>query len=98
MVQLPSGEILGGEPDPNPLGLGFDVSGVDDGGSALWHGVAGRSLIVRSVVLLVRGSTIVDPLSCSSVTGVLISPATVNGVIPSRGPTNRPRLTYDLRV
>jgi hypothetical protein len=28
MTRLPSGEILGGEPDPNPLGLGFAESGV----------------------------------------------------------------------
>jgi hypothetical protein len=36
MTRLPSGEIHDGEPEPNPLGLGFVVSGVGDGGSALW--------------------------------------------------------------
>jgi hypothetical protein len=35
MTQLPNGEILGGEPDPNPLGLGFVEFGVGEGGSAL---------------------------------------------------------------
>jgi hypothetical protein len=33
---LPSGESLGGEPDPNPLGLGFSSFGVGDGGFGLW--------------------------------------------------------------
>jgi hypothetical protein len=56
MTRLSSGEIRGGESEPNPLGLGFAVSDVGDGGSALWYGVAGRSLIVRSTVPLVRGS------------------------------------------
>jgi hypothetical protein len=38
MMWLPSGESLGGEPDPNPLGLGlgFPCSVVGDGGSGLW--------------------------------------------------------------
>jgi hypothetical protein len=36
MTRLPSGEILGGEPDPNPLGLGFASSDVGDGGFGLW--------------------------------------------------------------
>jgi hypothetical protein len=36
MTQLLSAEIRGGEPDPKPLGLGFAMSGVSDGGSALW--------------------------------------------------------------
>jgi hypothetical protein len=36
MTQLPSGEILGGEPDPKPLGLGLVESGVGEGGSGLW--------------------------------------------------------------
>jgi hypothetical protein len=35
MIQLPSGENLGGEPDPNLLGLGFVESGVGEGGSVL---------------------------------------------------------------
>jgi hypothetical protein len=93
MTRLPSGEILGGEPDPNPLGLGFAESGVGEGGSALWYGVVSRSLIVRSVVPLVRGSIASDLLSCSSVAGFLISPITVNGVMPSGGSANRPRST-----
>jgi hypothetical protein len=33
MIQLPSGESLVGEPEPHPLGLGFAVSDVGDGGS-----------------------------------------------------------------
>jgi hypothetical protein len=98
MVRLPSGEILGGKPDLNPLGLRFVMSGVGDGGSALWYGAIGRSLIVRLVIPLVRGSTTNDPLSCSSVAGVLISPATMNGVMPSGRPANRPRSTCDLGV
>jgi hypothetical protein len=36
MMWLPSGESLGGEPDPNPLGLGFSSFGVGDGGFGLW--------------------------------------------------------------
>jgi hypothetical protein len=35
MTWLLSGEICGGESEPDPLGLGFAVSGVGDGGSAL---------------------------------------------------------------
>jgi hypothetical protein len=96
MTQLPSGEIFGGELDLNPLGLGFVVSGVGDGGSALWYGVVDQSLIVRSVVPQVRGSTADDPLSSSFVAGVVLGLATVNGVIPSIGPANRPRSTCDL--
>jgi hypothetical protein len=42
MIQLPSGESLGGEPDPNLLGLGFVDSGVSEGGFALWNDVVGR--------------------------------------------------------
>jgi hypothetical protein len=98
MTQGPSGEICGGEPDPNPLGLGFVVSNVGDGESALWYGVAGQSLIVRSVVCLVKGSTAGDPLSSSSIVGVLLGLATVNGVMSSGGPANRPRSTCDLGV
>jgi hypothetical protein len=41
IARLPSGEIHDSEPDPNPLGLGLDSSGVGDGGSGLWKGVAG---------------------------------------------------------
>jgi hypothetical protein len=93
MIRLPSGESLGGELDSNPLGLGFVESGVREGGSALWNGVADRSVIVRSVVPLVRGSTVGDPLLSSSVVGVLTSPATMNGVMPSSGPASRPRST-----
>jgi hypothetical protein len=93
MTWLPSGEILGNESDPNPLGLGFVESSVSEGGSALWNGVAGRSVIEISVVPLVRGSTASDPLLSSSIVGVLTSWATVNEVIPSGGPTNRPRST-----
>jgi hypothetical protein len=95
MTRLPSGEICGGEPELNLLGLGFVVSGVGDGGSALWYGVAGRTLIVRLVVPYVRGSTAGDPLS-SSVAEVLLGPTTVNGVMPSGSPANRPRSTCDL--
>jgi hypothetical protein len=36
MIRLPSGEIRGDEPEPNLLELGFAVSSVGDGGSALW--------------------------------------------------------------
>jgi hypothetical protein len=55
-------------------------------------GVAGQSLIVRSTVPRVRGSTVGEPLS-SSVVGVLLNPAIMNGVVPSSGPANRPTLT-----
>jgi hypothetical protein len=61
MMWLPNGESCGSEPDPDPLVLGFAPSGVGDGGSAMWYG--GWSLIVRSIVPLVRGSTVGDPLS-----------------------------------
>jgi hypothetical protein len=98
MTWLPSGEIHGGDPKSNLLGLGLASSSVDDGGSGRWKGVASQSLIVRSVVTLARGSTAGDPLSCSSVTGVLTSPTIVNGVMPSGGPTNRPRSTCVLGV
>jgi hypothetical protein len=63
MMRLPNGESHGSEPDPNPLGLGFAPSGVGDGGFALWYGIIGRSLIIRSAIPLVRGSTTGDPLS-----------------------------------
>jgi hypothetical protein len=96
MIQLPSGESLGGEPDPNLLGLGFVDSGVSEGGSALWNDVVGRSVIERSAVPLVRGSTTGDPLLSSSVVGVLTSSATVNGVMPSGGPASRLRSTCAL--
>jgi hypothetical protein len=92
-MRLPSGESLGGEPDPNPLGLGFVVSGVGEGGSALWNGVAGWSVIDRSVVPLVKGFTAGDPLLSSSVVGVLTRSATVNGVMPFGGMASRPRST-----
>jgi hypothetical protein len=36
MTGLPTGEIRGGEPEPYLLGLGFALSDVGDGGSALW--------------------------------------------------------------
>jgi hypothetical protein len=36
IMRLPSGESLGGEPDPNTLGLGFASSSVRDGGFGLW--------------------------------------------------------------
>jgi hypothetical protein len=98
MIRLLSGEILGGELDPNPLGLGFAESDIGEGGSALWYGVDGRSLIIRSTVPLVKGSTAGEPLSCSSVAGVLTSPTTVNGVMPSGGPTNHPKSTCVLGV
>jgi hypothetical protein len=94
MIWLLSGEILGGEPDPNQLG--FAESGVSYGGSVLSYGVVSRSLIVRSAISLVRGSTTGDPLSYSSVSGILTSSTTVNGVMPSSGPANRPRSTCDL--
>jgi hypothetical protein len=92
MTQLPSGENRGGESEPDPLGFGFVVSSVGDGGSALGWEVAGRSLIMRSAMLCVRSSTACDPLS-SSVAGVLLGLATMNGVMPSGGPANRPRST-----
>jgi hypothetical protein len=98
MIRLLSGDILGGEPDPNLLGLGFAESGVGEGGFALWYGIVGRSLIVRSAVPLVRGSTIGDPFSCSSITRVLTSLTTVNRVMPSGCPANRPRSICVLRV
>jgi hypothetical protein len=97
MMWLPSGESLGGEPDPNPLGLGFASSSVGDDGSSLWWGVAGQSVIKRFAVLLVRGSSAGDSLPCS-IADALTSPATVNGVVPSGGPPSRPRSTYDLGV
>jgi hypothetical protein len=98
MTRLPSGEILGGQLEPNPLRLGLASSNVSDGGSGLWKGVADRSLIVRSVMPLVRGSTTGDPLSSSSIVEVLLGAATVKGVMPSGGPASRPRSTYDLGV
>jgi hypothetical protein len=98
ITRLPSDEILGGELDPNLLELGFVKFSVDEGGSALWYGIVGRSLIVRSVVPLVRGSTVGDPLSYSSVVGVLTNPATVNKVMPSGGLANRPWSTCVLGV
>jgi hypothetical protein len=93
MTLLPSGESNGGESEPNPLGLGFAKFGVGEGGSALWYGIASWSLIVRSAVPLVKGSIAGDPLSCSFVVELLTSLATVNGVMPSGGPANRPRST-----
>jgi hypothetical protein len=60
----------------------------------VWHC---RSLIVRSVVPLVRGSIAGDPLPCS-VAEVLTSQATVKGVTPSSGLVRRPRSTCDLGV
>jgi hypothetical protein len=36
MIQLPSGEIQGGDRDLDPLGLGFASSGGGDSGSSLW--------------------------------------------------------------
>jgi hypothetical protein len=93
MMWLPSGESLGGELDPNLLGLGFVESGVGEGGSALWNGVADRSVIERSVVALVKGFSIGNPLLSSSVVGVLTRPTTVNGVMASGGPASRPRST-----
>jgi hypothetical protein len=96
MTRLPSGEICGSESEPNPLGLGFAVFGVGDGGSALWYGVAGRSLIVRSIIPCVTGSTVGASLSSSSDVGVLLGPGIMNGVMPSSGPANCPRSTCDL--
>jgi hypothetical protein len=90
---LPSREIHGGEPRPDPLGLGFASFGVGDGGSDRWKGVAGRSLIVRSAVPLVRGSAAGDTLSCSSVVGVLLGVATMKGVMPAGGPSSHPKST-----
>jgi hypothetical protein len=98
MIQLPSGEILGGELDPNPLGLGFAKSGVSEDGSTLWYGIVGRSLVVKSVIPLVRGSTVGNPFSCSSIAGVLTSMATMNGVMPSGGLANCLRSTCVLGV
>jgi hypothetical protein len=65
MTRLPSGEICGGEPEPNLLELGFVVSGVGDA-------VVGRSLIMRSVVPRVRGSTASDPLSSLLLQGLFL--------------------------
>jgi hypothetical protein len=98
MTWLPSGEIHGDELEPNPLGLGLASFGVCDGGSGRWKGVDGRSLIVRSAVPLVRGSTASDPLSCSSVVGVLLGAATVNGMMLVGGLASHPKLTCDLGV
>jgi hypothetical protein len=84
---MPSGEIHDGDPKPNLLGLGLASSSVGDGGSSRWKGVTGRSLIVRSVVPLVKGFTVGDPF-CSSVAGVM----------PSGGSANRPRSTCVLGV
>jgi hypothetical protein len=42
MTWLLSGESFEGEPEPDPLGLGFAVSGVGDGGSILEWGVPDR--------------------------------------------------------
>jgi hypothetical protein len=63
MIQFHIGESRDGEPEPDPLGLGFASSGVGDGGSALWLGVADWSVIMRLAVPLVRGSTADDPPS-----------------------------------
>jgi hypothetical protein len=98
MTQLPSGEIRSGDPEPNLLGLGLASFGAGDCGSGRWKGVVDRSLIVRSAVPLVRGSTAGDPLSCSSVAGVLLGAAIVKVVTPSGGPASRPRSTCDLLV
>jgi hypothetical protein len=92
MTQLSSGRILGGEQEPDPLGLGFTVSTVSHSGFALGWGVVNRSLIMRLVVPLVRGSIAGDPHS-PYVAEALLGPATVNGVMPSNGLTNRPRST-----
>jgi hypothetical protein len=62
----------------------------------MWNGVAGRSVIERSAMPLIRGSTAGDPLLSSSIVGFLTSPATVNEVKPSGGLANRPRSTCDL--
>jgi hypothetical protein len=59
MIWLLSGEILGGEPDPNPLG--FVEFGVGEGGSVLWYGVVGRSLIVSSADPLLGVSSLATP-------------------------------------
>jgi hypothetical protein len=96
MIQFHIGESRDGEPEPDPLGLGFASSGVGDGGSTLWLGVADWSVIMRLAVPLVRGSTADDPLPSSSVAWVLLGAATVNGVVPSGGPASRPRSTCDL--
>jgi hypothetical protein len=95
---LPSGESLDSEPDLNPLGLGFVVSGVGEGGSALRNGVAGWSVIERSAVPLLKGSTVGDPLLSSSVVGVLTRSATVNGVMPFGGLASCPRSTCVLGI
>jgi hypothetical protein len=97
MTRLPSGESRDDEPKPDLLGLGFASSGVGDGGFGLWYGVAGWSVIERSVVPLDRGSTAGDLLP-SSDAGALTNPATMNGVAPSSGLTSRPRSTCDLEV
>jgi hypothetical protein len=94
MTQLPSGEIRDGEPEHDPLG--FSSFGVGDGGSDRWKGVAGRSVIERSIVPLVRGSTAGDPFPSYSVAWVLLGAATVKGVAPSGGPASCPRSTCDL--
>jgi hypothetical protein len=97
MMQLPSGESLDGEPDPSLLGIGFASSVLGTMDPVCGRGVADRLVIKRYIVPLVRGSTASDPLP-SSVAGALTSPATVNGVAPSGGPTSRLRLTCDLGV
>jgi hypothetical protein len=98
MTWLPSGEIHSGDLESNLLGLGLASFDVGDGGSGRWKGVGTWSLIVRSDMPLVMGSTTGDPLSCSSVARVLTRLATMNGVMPSGGPANRPRSTCVLGV
>jgi hypothetical protein len=104
MTRLPSREIRIGEPEPNLLGLGLASSCVGDGGFGLWNRVVGRSLIMRSAISLVKGSSAGDPLSSSSssssssIAGVLLGAAIVKGVMPSGGPASRPRSTCDLGV
>jgi hypothetical protein len=47
---------------------------------------------------LVRGSTSDNSVSFSSVAGVHLGAATMNGVMPSGGSASRPRPTCDLGV
>jgi hypothetical protein len=111
MTLFPNGESLGyGEPEPDPLGLGFSLSDVGDGGSLWLLGVPNRPLTVRSAVRRTNGSTTGDP-SPPSVAGTLeafycwlmpdvhhFDPTAVNGVMPSGDLVKRPRSIVVLGV
>jgi hypothetical protein len=99
MTRFPCGERLGGgELEPDPLGLGFLMSDVGDGGSSWVLGIPSRSLIVRLVMRRTSGSTTGDPPPLS-VAGILeasccwlmpgvhqLDPTAANRVMPLDGP------------